>query len=536
MKGKLSLLILIIFYFNYNFSFSQLIPENLNNNIYEFLERVDTKHIIKIETEAKPYTIEYIKQKLLELNNKKNLLTKLEKDQLKFYVNKYFDTGEFYIFGFKHNSDDFYLELSPVINYSRRWNNGRASFGRVGGLRLFTSYKNNLFIYTHLQDRGDFKGFTEINREISELRGYEFQKQESGFEYSDVISGIGYGDEKINIMLGKDYNRWGNGSFGQLILSDKVNSFPFVKFEYKPVEWLRFRYLFGTLNSKVIDSNSYYYSYPGSQLSEKRYEFIKKYIVTNLLTISPFKFVDFSAGNSHIFSRNFRLEMLLPLSFYKYLDRDVGKGAIEDGNGQLFFDLSVRYPSKFKFYGTWFIDVISLRKTLKKNYIENWFGYTAGVKIYDPLIKNLNVNVEYTKINPWVYEHKDITTTYKHLNYTLGHWIGQNADLFDISLKYFIMYNLSIDFLVEYLRKGGLIDVYYAYEGRDEVQVYFLYPPVRKDLRIKFNIQYEPVYSLIIKFTYEHNRIKDEDQRRTPLSLIGNHDIFTISFDYGFPY
>ena len=536
-KFLIKFLIFIILYFFYtNLGYSQNIPENINDSIYEFLERMDAKHIIRIETEVKPFTINYIKEKLLELKSKQQFLSNLEKEQLLFYINRYFDLNNFYFVGYYYNDDNFYMDISPVVNFSYRFNNGKQSFGRAGGIKVNTSYKKDFAIYAHLQDRGDFKGFTELNRDISPLRGYDFQIQKNGFEYSDVISGVMYGNEKINFLFAKDYNIWGNGSFGQLILSDKVNSFPFIKFEYKPVDWFRLRYIFGTLNSKVIDSNSYYNSYPGSQLSERRYEFISKYIVANLITISPFRFMDFSVGNSHVFSRNMRLEMLLPAAFYKYLDRDVGKGIIEDGNGQLFFDLSVRYPSKFKFYGTWFIDVISLRKTFQKNYIENWFGYTLGFKAFDPLIKNLILNLEYTKVNPWVYEHKDITTTYKHLNYTLGHWIGQNADLYDFYIKYFMMYNLSIELIFEYLRKGDSVDIYYAYEGRDELKVYFLYPPVRKDTRLKINLKYEPIYSLIIRLTYEHNKIEDAKLNRTPSQLLGKHDIFTIGFDYGFPY
>jgi len=516
--------------------YPQNIPENINNHIYDFLDKMDAKHFIKIDDETKPYSINYIKSLLLELKSKYELLNKIEKEQLIFYLSRYFKDTNYYLFGYNYFNEQFQLQIEPVVNYSRRWSNGKSSFGRAGGVKLLTSLNDNFGLYTHLQDRGDFYDFSSYDRNISSLRGYEFQLQQNGFEYSDIITGISYGNNKINFLFAKDYNKWGSGKFGQLILSDKVNAFPFIKFEYKPVSWFRFRYIFGSLNSKVIDSNYYYNSYPGSKINEKRYDFINKYIVANLLTFSPFRYIDLSAGNSHIFSGNLRMEMLLPMAFFKYLDRDVGKGVISDGNGQLFFDISIRYPKKFKFYGTWFIDVISIRKSLHGNYIENWFGYTAGLSTYDIFLNNFEWGLEYTKISPWVYEHKNLTTTYKHLGYTLGHWIGQNADLFDIYLKYYLKYNLRFDLILEYLRKGAEVDVYYAYEGRDELKVYFLYPPVRKDFRIKLNLEYEPIYSLILKFNYEYQNIKDSDISRTPLKELGAKHIFTIGIDYGFPY
>lgn len=543
MKSNSSLLLknfsikFLMLIFFYNLSYSQNIPENLNSKIYEFLERLDSKHIIQLETEKKPYNIIDIKNYLELAPKKNNLLTNIEKERLKFF-SEYYELPKkgFSIKKLEYTDRNFYFFITPVLGYDSKLTNGRYSFGRVGGVRFLTNFNQKFSLYAHLQDRGDFKGYSDISRYVTPLRKYEFQIQKNGLEYSDVISGIKYDEDWVSITLAKDYLKLGNGEFGQLILSDNVNAFPFFQIELKPTNWFRFKYLFASLNSKVIDSNYYYNSYPGSAINERRYDFINKYLVLNLFTFSPLRYIDFSLGNSMVYSGNLRMETFLPYSFFKYLDRDVGKGQIKDGNGQMFFDLSIRYPKNFKFYGTWFIDVISIRKTLQGNYVENWFAYTIGSKIYDPIIKNLDFTIEYTKIGPWVYEHKDITTTYKHLNYSIGHWVEQNGDVLNIRLRYYILHNLQLKTLIELVRKGTEEDIYYAYEGRDIKRVNFLNPPVRKDKHVRIELEYEPIYSLIIRSSFEFVNIKDDNFNRTNLSKQGSYKIFSIGFEYGYPY
>jgi hypothetical protein len=515
----------------------QTVSENLRSNIYDFLDRMEIKNLISVPVEAKPYSISEIKRLLNELNSKNDLLNETDKQKLDKYLSYYKISEYKSILPYQYSKEDFLFNITPMAGYSFDYLSKLKGNTRVGGIRLLTSYKEVFNAYFMFQDRGEFGDFVDFKKDLSPQRGYAFVPAPNGIEFSDVIGGVVLDWDWAKIGLVKDYNRWGSGLFGQLILSDKVNSFPHVKFEYNPVNWFRFRYIFGWLNSQVIDSSSYYHSQPGSKLDEKRYNFIDKYISANLFTFQPYDHLSFSLGNSFIYSgSSVRLESLIPFSFFKYLDRDVGKGSVADGNGQMFFDVNFNYFKGLRIYATWFIDVLSLRKTFNGDYSENWFGYTIGSKLIDPLIENIDIVFEYTKIDPWVYEHKDITTTYKHLNYQLGHWIGQNADLFNINLKSYLLHNLTIDFDISYLRKGGLDDIYYPYEGRDEKKFYFLYPPLRKDFSAGLTINYEPLTSLIIYFNYKYSDISDEDNIRTPSYILGSNNFIKFGFEFGFPY
>lgn len=496
-----------------------------------------SKKIISLHSETKPFDINTIKKYLIELNKKKEFINDFDKKKLEAF-HKYYGLSESsLIIPYEYEEGNFIFNITPIAGYSFDFLGKLKNYTRVGGVRVYSSYNKIFNIYALIQDSGEFGDFVDTKKEFTSQRGYVFIPAPNGIEYSDIIGGLILDFDWLNLGIVKDYNRWGSGEFGQIILSDKVNSFPHFKLEYNPTDWLRFRYLLGWLNSQVIDSSKFYNSQPGSKLNEERYNFINKYLVINLLTFQPFKFLQFSMGNSFIYSGdNIRLETLIPLTLFKYMDRDVGKGSVADGNGQMFFDFNFNYFSNLKIYGTWFIDVISVRKTLNRDFSENWFGYTLGGKIVDPLIENFEFQVEYSKVDPWVYEHKDISTTYKHLNYQLGHWIGQNADLYNLRIKYFPLYNLSLTFDFQYFRKGGLDDIYYAYSGRDEKQFKFLYPPLRKELTTFIGIEYEFYKSLLIQLKYKYSNIKDDDINRTPQYLIGRKDYISLGFQFGFPY
>ncbi len=532
--------LIFIIFINTKLIFSQVIYERLNSNVYEFLEKLDIRGIINLPSESKPFTEKFIVEKLYEIQTKTFQLNQLEELELKKFID-YYDRNYNKIFiPYKHREGKFKFNISPLGSYSIDFLHKQRRFTRTIGINIKTSYEN-FSSYIHLQDRGEFGDFYDDSKQITPERGYEFQKVNigkfNGIEFSDVLGGVTLDYKWSNIGIYKDYNLWGHGQYGNLILSDKANAFPYIKFEFSPVNWFRFRYIYGWLNSKVIDSGYYYYSNPGSRMNEKVYDFINKYLVINMFSFQPVGNFIFSIGNSLIYSgNNTRLETLLPFAFFKYLDRDVGKGQISDGNGQLFFDLSYKPIKGIKLYGTFYIDVISIRKTLKGDDSDNWFAYTVGTSSFNIPLDNFGLTIEYTKIDPWVYEHKDITTTYKHLNYTLGHWLGQNGDVFTCELKYFLLHNLRFSLKYESLRKGGLDDIYYAYNGRDEKTLKFLYPPVRRDKKLSFITQYEPVSSFLLDFKAVYSKIVDDDYTRTPDYLRGNKLFLSFGFSYGFPY
>jgi hypothetical protein len=141
--------------------------------------------------------------------------------------------------------------------------------------------------------------------------------------------------------------------------------------------------------------------------------------------------------------------------------------------------------------------------------------------------------VEYTRINPWVYEHKYKSTNYKHLDYVLGHWIGQNSDQLRVELIYRLLRGLKFNLYAERLRKGGLEEVYYAYQGSDEIDLPFLYSPLREDKTFGLDVRFEYIHNLVLEGSYRYSDIKDQSVDRTPEFLLGKKNSFAVRLFYG---
>lgn len=557
--------ILLIIGYQSSVIIAQVVNVPLENSVYNFLERQNLKGNISLNDEVKPYPRVYIAEKLVEIrkiainSGSKNSLSKVDLDELKFYEQEYFyeiskiknrkneadinrdkinllnqtegnDIKERW-FLFSYADSLFNLKISPIAGYETSFAGNKNGHARWVGLSAFSTYSDWFGASFDLRDKGEFGDNVDREKSFSAIRGAWYKGAPNGIEYSDVKGSIAFNWEWGNLSLAKDYQRWGHGNFGQLIISDKAPSYPQIRLQLNPVKWLRFYYMHGWLNSLVPDSAAFYYSYPGTISERIRKSYISKYIAANMITVTPWKKIDISAGNAIIYSGDLRPEFFIPFMFYKFLDHNSGRGDVGDGNGMMYFDISAKYPDNFKFYTTLFIDVTEIRNILDGDYENTWIGFTAGGKTVDLLIPNLDLSIEYTRLNPWVYEHKDETTNYKHIDYTLGHWLGQNSDQIRVQFDYQLIRGLRFKLFAEQLRKGGSEEIYYAYNGSGKKELNFLFSPVRKERRIGIDISYEYMHDLSARFSYVYSNITDESER-PPLFLIGSNNIVSFALYY----
>lgn len=557
--------LLIIFFVNS--TFSQSIYEPIEADIHSYLDRMNIKGVINLDTETKPYTRVYIAEKLIELLQNKTLLNTVEKKELEWYLSEYyyelskldhsfaklrskdvdlnsqlFNVTKFSAINsnpsprwrvFSYTDSLFQLQISPVAGYGLKWIGNENGYFHTIGIRAFGSYGDNFGAYLHFTDNGEYDGIEKVNNFLNEEKGRETinAQKANGIEYSDIRGSISYDWNWGNISFIKDYFTWGNGYFGNIILSDKAPSYPQLRFVLKPVDWFRFYYTHGWLTSNVIDSLRSQFNY-GLYDSDAAV-FVPKYYVANLFVFEPSESIELMIGNSAVYSGdNIRAEFFIPFMFFKYLDRDLGKGSVEDANGQLHFGVNYRPADKLFLYGNILFDVIEIQKTIDADNPNNWFGFTLGSKLVNLPVDNLDFTLEYTRINPWVYEHKDTTTTYKHLDYPLGHWIGQNADLFRVQIDYKFMRPLQFSIYYQRFRKGGIKDISQAYGGDESEE--FLYGPLRKENTIGINIKYNPFHEVYLTANYKYTDITDEDPLRTPEFQLGSNHNFSIFLSYGF--
>jgi hypothetical protein len=552
--------------------FAQVVFVPVENNVYSFLDRMNIKGVIQLDSEVKPYSRKYIAEKLIKIDNQvftlKKILTKIDRELLEFYIAEYgsevsrilrnyplsLKTKSSTDFAVLKNNfsthtllskdywgrirllsyDDslFSFKFAPIAAYSFSNTGGKSGHKQTGGLRVDITASDWFGGSLEIRDNGEFGENVDTTKYLTPTRGADFVHAPNGIEHSDIRAQINFNWNWGTISLKKDYGKWGNGSFGNVILSDKSPSYPHVYLELKPVKWFRFYYQFGWLHSGVIDSAKTIVVNDNDEFYLAHERFVKKYLTINMMTVAPWDIFDFSLGNAAVYAGDIRPEMFIPFNFYKYMDRDTGKKSKEDSNGMFFFDLVLRYPQTFKFYASLFVDVTSIRDLLNNKTYSTWVGTTVGGRKIDFIVDNLDLTIEYTRTTPWVYEHKyGSLTDYKHLGYSLGHWIGQNADQLKIQFDYQPVRGLKTQIYTEMVRKGGLKDISEVYDKKSELP--FLYPPIRKDYYFGINAEYEVFHDLFIESKYRYSNISDEDQNRTEQFMLGEKNFFSIGFKYG---
>ncbi len=535
-KFKIKHSIIILFFIFVSISNAQIIYETLNNPVYSFLERMAVKKLIDLNLSVKPYSKKEIAVVLKKLRKNINALNRVEKEELFWYLKRYGleingkpskKLGEF---GYSTSSALF--RAFPIAGYEISTVGPAKGYSKWIGAR-FEGSVNKLSLFFEYLDTGEFGDNVDVNKKLTPETGHFYKTAPNGIEFSDVKGGIIYDFGYGSLSLKKNYVNWGSGKFGKLFLSSKAASFPHVEFKLNPLPWLSISYIHGWLNSMVLDSSRFYYSYQGNIQPFLVETFINKYIAANYISFKPKDWLTFSVGNSFIYSGDLRPEMFIPVMYYKVMDHNTGRGDVNDGNGMIFFDLNVNYFKNINLYGSLLIDVLEIRPLLKGEFYKSWFGITTGARLIDLGFENLDLFLEYSMLNPWIYENKYITTNYKHLGYVLGHWIGNNADLLSFRLNYKFIANLDLSLKGEIFRKGGAEDIYYAYIERKKLP--FLFGNNRREFSIEFSAVYYPLHNLYVKGKYRYSSIHDDEEARTPDFLLGEKNSFILSVSYGLP-
>jgi len=540
---------ILIFIFATTLS-AQSVYEPVNSDVYNFLNTLSIKGIISFDYEIKPLTRIEIAKKILEVSDKEPGLTELEKALLFFYRQDYLQEinlltqnfitqakPEFLTISnnarirfFEYAGKDFSFFADPILSLSVQSIAGERLFVRRNGFSVYGYALNNWAYSLNFFDNEESGNNLDIYKNLTPESGNTITKiKQNSFEYDEVNASIGYYWSNGSISIGKEYFRIGSGRNGNLILSDKAPSFPFIRFDYKPVDWLRFFYFHGFLISNVPDSSTFRYNQvPGrNSLSD-----VPKFLALHTLSLYPSDNISLTIGESVVYSDKIQPVYLIPVMFFRVADHYLAKGNNSStGNAQIFADASYKnYRLRTNFYGSLFIDELSFNSLFEGGNLSA-VGYTVGIESVDLLLNNSSFNIEYTRINPFVYMNSEEAQTFTNDNYILGHWIGSNGDL--ISLKYgqYLMRSLQFSVSTWYFRKG---------KNEIPIEQYslpypeFLYGEKRYEFGIEMRLKFKPWQPVNAEAYYSFRRITDElDGRTLDYKLSDNH-YFGVIFSYGF--
>lgn len=529
---------------------AQSVFEPVNSDVYDFLENISVTGAITFDYEIKPLARIEIAKKLLEAEAVKDKLSELQKSLLDFYLKDFkpeisilkneFDEKqgpEFFITEpgrrlrfFEYADKDFSFYADPMLSGSVQSIAGERLFVRRNGFQFYGYALKNWAYGLSFYDNEESGKHLDINKDLSPVRGTSVTKiKKDAFEYDVVNASVAYRWNNGSISIGKDYFEIGSGQSGKIILSDKAPSFPFIRLDYKPVDWLRFFYFHGFLISDVPDSATLRYNRVPGRVSIQD---VPKFIAFHSVSFYPSANSSFTLGESIVYSDYLQPIYFIPVMFFRVADHYLSKGkSSATGNAQMFADGSYTIQAiRSKFYGTLFIDELSLNSIFSGGNLSA-VGYTAGVTIFNLFSDYSSLNIEYTRINPFVYMNSVDAQTFTNDGYNLGYWTGSNGDIVSVKYKQNIYRALECSAGAYYFRKGK---TELPVEQYTTPYPHFLYGAKRYEKGFDVRLRYRPWHPVNAEIYYSYTDISDEEAGRTlPYKLQGNNN-FGLTLSYGF--
>jgi hypothetical protein len=454
MKRIFLLILIVVLTVNARYLSAQTAYEHISNtDLYAFIDDMASLHLIEANTAIKPYSREQIAHWLEEVNLQRDALTKAQNARLDIFLKEYvleagrMKTG---LVELAHQKDRLSLHLLPPevvwkdslfravlrpIYGIRYFNSGDASFYHsYGGAEAIAYVGKGWAGYASLRDNYQSLEPLAMPTYLTQEAGGNYKigvQGRSGADYSEMRGGITYSWDWGSIAFIKDHLQWGDAYNGSNILSGRNPSFPMVKLHLNPVKWFEFEYFHGWLVSQVVDSSRSYITANG----DYRAVFREKYIAANMYTFKPFKRLNFSIGNSIVYSDvPVQPAYLIPFFFFKSLDHTLNKG-IDNQNSAMFLNISSRQIKYLHVFASVFVDEFSVSRIGDPDR-HNFTSIKGGMAVTGWPLKNLFIAAEYTRTNPMTYKHRVPATTFATNLFNLGHYLTDNSEEVFLSMRY----------------------------------------------------------------------------------------------------
>ena len=462
---------------------SQVVYEPVANNpVYDLLDELATRGMIEINPVEKPYSRNFIAQKLKEaadelgIRNEElgiqlgvrseesgiKVSTRLIKE-LAFYLRDYrFELGilhsnsSFLIphssfnldpIGFNYSGKVFKLSVRPALDVRFMVNENGNVWNVNGGGAVFGYIGKNISYYFNVQQTWESQPLVRPEYFTMEEGKVWKQGRNGSVSNTEWRGGVSVAWKWGDFGVYKDRPIWGNGVHGTNILSGHAPSFPYIQLHLKPAKWIEFRYIHGWLKAddgwQMADGGSADSSairYPSSDKAPS------KYIAANILTVFPWRTLAISLGNSIIYTSDHIIPaFLIPVQFFKATDQTLTSLSVYSGqNNQLFFAIDARILKMVHIYFSTYIDDIKMSALLSSDEI-NELGWKAGISIDRLPLRNLFFTAEYTRTNPLTYRHVVTTTEFYSGQYCLGNYMRDDSQELFLRLRYKPLARLQID-------------------------------------------------------------------------------------------
>ena len=322
---------------------------------------------------------------------------------------------------------DFDLVINPVLAFSqgKESGSGERLFENTRGVVVDGQIAGKIAFHSYLTENQErLPGYArdwEIRRKALPNQGFYKNFKGTGYDYFDARGYITFpATNYVEVAFGYDRNFIGNGH-RSLFLSDWGNSTMFLRLKTRI--W-KFNYQNLFMELQQADDRV------GDRLIGKKYAALHNLDlqVNRWLQLGFFEGVVFGRPNRFDFS------YLNPVIFYRSVEHQ--NGSMDNSLAGL--DWKIHPVKSVQLYGQLLLDEFNLSEIRSgKQWWANKWGYQAGAHYINVGgVKNLDLQVEYNRVRPFTYSHRDSVANYTHYNQPLAHPLGANFSEFISIVRY----------------------------------------------------------------------------------------------------
>jgi Capsule assembly protein Wzi len=338
--------------------------------------------------------------------------------------NRYADR-EKYLFALTDTTVSMFVEALGDIEFRKisgdTYGGTNATIGNIGGRIRGTV--GSVLGFTLQSTNGQLWGDRNLALSDSRLAGnFKFNELDSpNFDFTESYLRAELAD--VGVQFGREFCRIGLGYSDRLILSDNAPAFDFFRITYH-YKSFRFTFLHGALLGDEM---------PFTGVPNLAPHDANKYLALHRFQFSLFRCANVGISEMVIYQRlTPEYAYLNPINFFKSAEHQLR----DRDNAFLGFDLEVFPADGYKLYGSWLIDDIFFSK-IGTGWWGNEFGWQGGLFAANVLgADDIDAVVEYTRIEPYVYSNRLSGNNYTHGNIELGHHLDPNSDEWFFELRY----------------------------------------------------------------------------------------------------
>ena len=465
----------------------------LGHWVYDFIERMETKRIFSdVKPRTRPMTRQDVAQFLVHADSARDSLSVVELDILDQLLGEFHDAlmerkisaqsryHEKHLLRWREGQHHAYGDLEFTqrfdVNRGDQYSETeRSSYTTLGGI-VRGRLGARLDYYVRAQNR--LERGTDVTKENFDPR----QGTPLTISGNNVFSDEAWAYLKISntwfeAEFGRDQLKWGPGLRGSLMLSS----------ENPPFEMLKLRFHF-----KKFQFTSFHGSLHAGDMA--------KYLAGHRLDIALTNWLYIGGAEAVVYgNRDIEPSYLIPIMPYHVAEHHLG----DVDNNTMSLDVTIFPARGHKMYFELFLDDFTTAEN-PFTYYGNKFAFLAGYRWINPFgLSNTDILIEYTRIEPYVYTHKDSVNTYQNYDQSIGHWLGPDSDDLYIGFNWLMNRDLKVTLSGERIRRGqGDIDTPHAIE--DGIRKEFLGSNHQNSWSYGLNIRDQLFRDVFLSFSYHY--------------------------------